>query len=43
MRPRNAYALAATVVLSLACTQASAAPPAFPVRTGDVLYSKQLV
>ena len=43
MRPHAAGALAATVVLSLACAQAGAAPPALPVRNGDVLYSKQLI
>ena len=30
-------------MLSLVCAQAGAAPPALPVRNGDVLYSKQLV
>ena len=43
MSLRSAYVLVATVVLSLACAQAGAAPPALPVRNGDVLYSKQLV
>jgi len=43
MRLRSAYALVATVMLSLACAQAGAAPAALPVRNGDVLYSKQLV
>ena len=43
MRPRIAYTLAATVVLSLACAQAGAAPLPLPVRNGDVLYSKQLI
>ena len=43
MSLRSAYVLVTTVLLSLACAQAGAAPPALPVRNGDVLYSKQLV
>ena len=43
MSLRSAYVLVATVLLSLACAQAGAAPPALPVRNGDVLYSKQLM
>ena len=43
MSLRSAYVLVMTVLLSLACAQAGAAPPALPVRNGDVLYSKQLV
>ena len=42
MKARSASALVATVLLSLACAQAGAAPAAFAVRNGDILYSKQL-
>ena len=42
MRPRSAYALVATVMLSLAFVQPTAAPAAFSGRNGDVLYAKHL-